>query len=146
MTLKEQLLNDMKTAMKEKDKVKLAVIRMLRSSIKNMEIDRKSEFDDDQVLEVIQKEIKKRKESIDGFKKGDRQDLVDKEEAEMKILYDYLPSQASDEEVKAVVKEIVDSLPDGARINMGMIMPRALEKLKGRADGKRISFFAKEFL
>ena len=146
MGLKTTLNTQLKDAMRSKDKVKLLVIRMLLSSIKNEEIDQKKELEEEAVLSLVQREIKRRKESIREFDKGGRTDLVDKEKAEMEILYTFLPQQASEDEIRAVVKEIVEAIPEGEKINIGKIMPAALAKLKGKADGKTISTIAKEFM
>ncbi len=146
MGLKTTLNTQLKDAMRSKDKVKLLVIRMLLSSIKNEEIDQKKELDEEEVISLVQREIKKRKESIGEFEKGGRTDLVDKEKAEMEILYTFLPQQATEEEIRAVIKEIADAIPEGEKINIGKIMPAALAKLKGKADGKTISTIAREFM
>lgn len=137
-TIKESLTVHMKEAMKDKDALRLSVIRLLKSAVKYEEISIGAELDDEKVLGIIQREIKKHKESIEGFKKGNREELAQKEEAEMAILYEYLPEQADEEEIRLVVKGIVDQIPPDAKINMGMIMPKALALLKGRADGKAI--------
>jgi uncharacterized protein len=146
MTYKEKLNNDMKEAMKAKETLRLSTIRMVKASIKNEEIAKKKELDDDETLQIIQREIKKRKESSDEYRKANREDLAQKEDEEARILYSYLPEQASDEEIKKVVENIIKELPEGTKINMGMLMPKATEKLKGRADGKRISNIVREFI
>lgn len=146
MSLKDRISKDAITAMKEKDQTKLSTLRMLKAEIKNEEINKTRELDDEGVLDVIQKEIKKRKEAIEGYKKGNRQDLVDKEEAEMNLLYTYLPRQADDDEIKTILKQILAEIPAGTTINMGMIMPQALKQLKGKADGKRISAIAQQLI
>lgn len=146
MSIKDRLTQEMKDAMKAKDSLKLTVIRLIKSEVKNTEIDKKKELSDDEVMDVIQKEVKKRKESITEFKKGNRQDLVDKQEAELKLLVEFLPAQADDEEIRRVVKEIVAAIPEGEKIVIGKIMPKALAALKGKADGKRVSAIAQEFV
>lgn len=146
MDLKSLINEDMKKAMKEKNSLQLSVLRLLKSAIKNEEIARIRELDDEGIISVIQREIKKRKESVEEFKKGNRADLVEKEEAEAGILYQYLPAQASDDEISVVVKEILSTIPDGTKVNMGMVMPKAIEKLKGKADGKRISQVVKKLI
>lgn len=146
MSLTEKLNADMKSALKQRNKLKLSVLRLLRAEIKNMEIEKKRLLNDEEIYKIIQREIKKRKESIEQFRKGSRSDLVQQEEAELAVLYDYLPAQASDEEIRKTIESIVDEIPDGTRINMGMIMPEAIKKLQGRADGKRISKIARGFI
>lgn len=144
MGLKERLDTELKDAMRQKNTLKLSVIRLLKAAVKNEEIAKGQTLDDEGILPIVQREIKRRKEAIEGFQKGNRDDLVNKEEAEMAILYEYLPSQADEAEIRKVIQEIVGAIPEGAKINMGMIMPKALEKLKGRADGKVISRIVKE--
>lgn len=146
MGLRENLNTQLKDAMRSKDKVKLLVIRLLLSSVKNEEIDQKKELNDEEIITFVQREIKRRKESIRDFEKGGRTDLADKEKAEMEILYTFLPQQASEDEIRAVVKEIVEAVPEGEKINIGKIMPTALAKLKGKADGKTVSAIAREFI
>jgi hypothetical protein len=144
MSIKDRINEDLKTAMKAKDALKVSVIRLVKAAVKNEEIERGRELDDGEVTGIIQREIKRRRESIGEFKKGNRPDLVQKEEAEEVILYGYLPAQADVEEIRQVVRGILDEIPAGTKINLGMIMPGAIEKLKGRADGKGISAVVKE--
>ncbi|MCD4783577.1 MAG: GatB/YqeY domain-containing protein [Candidatus Eremiobacteraeota bacterium] len=144
--LKHRLTDEMKKAMKAREKIKLSVIRLLLAGIKNEEISKGRELNDDEVISEVQHEIKKRKEAISEFRKGKRSDLVSKEEAEMDILYSYLPPQANDDEIRMVVKGIIDSIPIGERIHLGKIMPQAIAQLKGKADGKRISNCVRELL
>jgi uncharacterized protein YqeY len=146
MSIKDRLTQEMKDAMKAKDSQKLMVVRLIKSEVKNTEIDKMKELNDEEVLDVIQKELKKRKESIAEFQKGNRNDLIEKQEAEMKILLTFLPEQASDEEIRKVVKEIVDAIPEGEKIVIGKIMPKAIAALKGKTDGKRISAIAQEYV
>ena len=139
MSLKAQLMDDMKAAMKAKEdgKQKLAVIRMVRSAIRQTEIDGQKELDDNDIIALISKEVKMRKDSIDEFKKGGREDLVAQTEAEIAVLMPYLPEQLSEEEVRALVKEAI-----AATNVMGQLMP----KVKGRADGKMVNTIVKELL
>jgi uncharacterized protein len=109
--IKRKLNNDMKEAMKAKETLRLSTIRLLKASIKNEEIAKIKELDDDEILQIIQREIKKRKESSDEYRKANREDLAQKEEEEAKILYAYLPEQASDEEIKKVVENIIKEIP-----------------------------------
>ena len=118
MSLKAQLMDDMKAAMKAKEdgKQKLAVIRMVRSAIRQTEIDGQKELDDNDIIALISKEVKMRKDSIDEFKKGGREDLVAQTEAEIAVLMPYLPEQLSEEEVRALVKQprslpLISNLP-----------------------------------
>jgi uncharacterized protein YqeY len=145
--LKEKINNDLKEAMRAKDKLTLSVLRMLNTAVKNKEIAaRKGEdvfLTDEQVGEVIASEVKKRKDAIMEYEKGGRVDLADKEKKEIAILEKYLPEQASDEEIEKIAREVVSS--DGIG-NFGKIMGQAMAKLKGRADGGRVGEVVKRVL
>ena len=146
MSLKEQLANDMKEAMKAKEKERLAVIRMVRGAIKQQEIDNKVELDDEAVIAVISKEVKMRKDSIADFEKGGRADLVAQNEAEIAFLMPYLPQQLSEDEVRALVKEAVEKTGASSPKDMGKVMGALMPKVKGRADGKMVNTLVKEAL
>ena len=146
MSLKEQLANDMKEAMKAKEKERLAVIRMVRGAIKQQEIDNKVELDDEAVIAVISKEVKMRKDSIADFEKGGRYDLVAQNEAEIAFLMPYLPQQLSEDEVRALVKEAVETTGASSPKDMGKVMGALMPKVKGRADGKLVNTLVKEAL
>ena len=146
MSLKEQLANDMKEAMKAKEKERLAVIRMVRGAIKQQEIDNKVELDDDAVIAVISNEVKMRKDSIADFEKGGRADLVAQNEAEIAFLMPYLPQQLSEDEVRALVKEAVEQTGASSPKDMGKVMGALMPKVKGRADGKMVNTLVKEAL
>ena len=146
MSLKEQLANDMKEAMKAKEKERLAVIHMVRGAIKQQEIDNKVELDDDAVIAVISKEVKMRKDSIVDFEKGGRADLVAQNEAEIAFLMPYLPQQLSEDEVRALVKEAVEQTGASSPKDMGKVMGALMPKVKGRADGKMVNTLVKEAL
>lgn len=148
MTLKEQLLADMKEAMKAKadGKITLGVIRMARAHIRQAEIDAGHvEFDDAQVLSILQKEMKQRRETLEEIAGTDRQDLIDETKAEMAVLQKYLPAELSEEEIRKAVKESVEALAPEQR-NMGSAMKAAMARLKGRADGKVINRIVREIL
>lgn len=148
MTLKEQLLADMKEAMKAKadGKIALGVIRMARAHIRQAEIDAGHvEFDDVQVLSILQKEMKQRRETLEEIAGTDRQDLIDETKAEMAVLQKYLPAELSEEEIRKAVKESVEALAPEQR-NMGSAMKAAMARLKGRADGKVINRIVREIL
>lgn len=148
MTLKERLLADMKEAMKAKadGKIALGVIRMARAHIRQAEIDAGHvEFDDAQVLSILQKEMKQRRETLEEIAGTDRQDLIDETKAEMAVLQKYLPAELSEEEIRKAVKESVEALAPEQR-NMGSAMKAAMARLKGRADGKVINRIVREIL
>ena len=150
MSLKEQLTEDMKTAMKAKEegKQRLAVIRMVRSAIRQQEIDGngKQALDDEVVIAIISKEVKMRKDSLEEFKKGDRQDLVAQTEAEIAVLMPYLPQQLSEEEIRTFVKEAVEKSGASSQKGMGKVMGLLMPKVKGRADGKLVNSIVREML
>jgi uncharacterized protein YqeY len=144
--LQEKLEADLKVAMKSRDKVRLEVIRMLRAGIKNTEIAKQKGLEDSDVLDVIAKEAKRHRESIAEFKKGNRQDLVDKEEAELAIIQGYLPQQISREEVVAAAQQVIEEV--GARNpgDKGKVMQKLMPQLKGKAEGREINEVVTELL
>ncbi|OGN28683.1 MAG: hypothetical protein A3A33_01905 [Candidatus Yanofskybacteria bacterium RIFCSPLOWO2_01_FULL_49_25] len=141
MTLKEQLQNDIKTAMKEGNAEKRDVLRMLASAIKNKEIEKRVELADEQVLETISSEVKKRKESIAQFTAGNRPELAGKEADEIAILATYLPEQLGEDELKKIVTETVAQLPTK---DIGGAMKAVMAKVKGKADGALVSKLVKD--
>lgn len=141
MSIKEQLMADMKAAMKAKEEGKLALntIRMARAHIRQAEIDNgHADFNDDQVLAVLRKEVKQRKETLSEIESSGREDLVEQTKAEIDVLEKYLPAEMTPEAVEAAVKEIVDAMDPGQK-NMGSVMKAVMAKLKGQADGKLIN-------
>ena len=146
MSLKEQLTADMKEAMKNKEKERLAVIRMVRGAIRQQEIDGQKELGDEDVIAVISKEVKMRRDSIEEFKKGAREDLVEKTQAEIDVLLPYLPAQLSEDEVRELVKAAVEQTGAATPKDMGKVMSVLMPKVKGRADGKMVNTIVKSFL
>ena len=148
MSLKEQLAEDMKQAMKDKEagKLRLSVIRMVRASIKNVEIDRKQELSEEEVVDVVAKEVKMRRDSMEEFKKANRLDLVENLEQEISVLVKYLPEQLSEDEVRALVKEAVEQTQATGPKEMGKVMAALMPKVKGRADGKLVNSIVREML
>lgn len=143
MTTKEKLTADMKQAMKDREagKLRLTVIRMLRSDIRNAEINNKGkeELTEEEVLAVIMKAVKMRKDSLADFEKADRKDLVDQTKAELEILEDYLPKQLTDEELTDIVKKAVEETGATSMKDMGKIMKVVMPEIAGRADGGRVN-------
>ena len=148
MTLRDRLTEDMKQAMKDKEagKLKLSVIRMVRSAAKNIEIDRHKELDDNELLEVIAKEVKMRKDSLDEFRKANRPDLLAALEQEIAVLMDYLPEQMTEAEVRRLVTQAVTDAQASSPKDMGKVMALLMPKVKGRADGKLVNSLVKELL
>ena len=148
MTLRDRLTEDMKQAMKDKEagKLKLSVIRMVRSAAKNVEIDRRKELDDNELLDVVAKEVKMRRDSLDEFRKAGRPELLAVLEQEIAILMQYLPEQMSEAEVRALVTQAVADAQAASAKDMGKVMALLMPKVKGRADGKLVNSIVKEML
>lgn len=148
MSLKEKLTEDMKQAMRDKEsgKLRLSVIRMVRANIKNVEIDRKEELSNDEVLDVLAKEVKMRRDAVEEFNKGNRPDLVESLEQEINILMSYLPEQLSEAEVRALVESAVAETQAVSPKEMGKVMAVLMPKVKGRADGKLVNTIVRELL
>jgi uncharacterized protein YqeY len=143
MALKEQLDAEMKAAMKEKNALKLSVVRMLKSAVKYREIELMKPLDDAGVQGVISSEIKRRRDSVEQYRAGNRQDLVDKEEAEIRILQAWQPQQLTEPELRAKVDEIVQKVGAKGPKDMGAVMKALLPELQGRAEGKAVSDMVK---
>ncbi|MCL2475423.1 MAG: GatB/YqeY domain-containing protein [Chloroflexi bacterium] len=146
MALQEILIEDMKYAMKNGDKAAVMLIRSLRAAIKNAEIEKQKTFTDEDIYPVIAKAIKQRKESVEMFKAGGRQDLVDNEENEIALLQKYLPAQMSKEEVIVVISRIIATSGAQSIKDKGKVMPQAIAELKGKADGTLINQVVTELL
>jgi len=132
--------------MKAKDKVKLSTIRMIMSLIKNAEIDKRGELTDEEITGLLQKYAKQRKESIEMYEKGGRQDLVEKEKAELAIVESYLPEQLDENEIKNIVKSTIEEVGASSVKDMGKVMKAVMPKLRGRADGSVVNRIVKELL
>lgn len=146
MSLKDQITEDMKTAMRAKDSGRLGTIRLLQAAMKQKEVDERATLDDAMVIAIVDKLIKQRKDSIDAFTKANRQDLVDIEEAEMKVLQVYLPARLSADEVAAEVKAIVAELGASGPGDMGKVMGAVKQRLAGKADMGAVSAAVKAAL
>ena len=144
----ERINSDLRKAMIEKDGNTLSVLRMVLADLKNkmIEIKERESLADDKVLEVLKSAIKKRKDSIELYEKGARQELADKEKEEIKIIEKYLPEQMSDGEIEKIVKEIVSSMDSPGKEQFGQIMGQAMGKTKGQADGNKVSEIVKKVL
>ncbi len=146
MSLKERLMEEFKTSMKEKDIVRKNTITMVRSAIKQIEVDNRVELNDEQVVEIIVKQVKQKKDAIEEFKKGNRNDLVEETEKEISILMTYLPEQLSEEEVRGLVASAIEETGATSSKDMGKVMPIVIQKTKGKADSKLVSQLVKELL
>lgn len=142
MTLKQQLIEEMKSAMRAREALRLGVIRFLLSEIKNYEIDH-GEQDDAGVISIVARQIKQIKESISEYEKGGRSDLVEEERQKLAVLETYLPKQLSDEEIESIVQEVIAANPGLA---MGPLVGQVMSRVKGQADGGRVSAVVKKLL
>jgi uncharacterized protein YqeY len=143
MPLKERLDADLRTAMKEKDAVGLSVVRLLKSAIKYREIELAKTLDDVEIQGVIASEIKRRRDSIEQYRAGNRPDLADREEAEIRILQGWLPAQLTADELRAKVDEAVRRVGASGPRDMGAVMKALLPEVQGRAEGKTVSELVK---
>jgi len=134
MTLKQQLTDDMKTAMRGGEKDRLGVIRLILAAVKQREVDERIELDDVQTLSVLEKMVKQRKDSISQYQAANRQDLADVEQAEMKVIETYLPAKLSDEEVDALITAAITETGASSARDMGKVVAAVKEKAAGRAD------------
>jgi uncharacterized protein YqeY len=150
MTLEEQIMADLKKAMKQSQKDRLRVLRSLKSALLEKEISQreggKAELSDEQTTEVLMKAAKQRKDSIEQFKEGGRNDLVQKEKKELTVIESYLPQMLSEEEIRDVAKEKIKELDAGSMADMGQIMGAIMQELKGKAEGAKVSKVVKEEL
>lgn len=146
MSLMEKLTADMKEAMKSGEKERLSVIRLVRGAVRQAEIDGKKTLNDDEIIAVITKEVKMRRDSIEEFERGGRTDLVEKAQAEIAILMPYLPDQLTVDEVKQIVQTAVAEVGATTAKDMGKVMGVLMPRVKGRADGKLVNEIVRSFL
>ncbi|MFC1948630.1 GatB/YqeY domain-containing protein [Chloroflexota bacterium] len=144
--LKEKLNDDLKQAMRGGDKVRVSVIRLALSAVKNAEITKQGALESNDILGIIAKEARQRQESIEAFKQGNRADLVAQEEAELAILQEYLPKQMTRDEVVAEARRIIEEVGAQEPGDKGKVMPRLIAELKGKADGRQINEVVTELL
>lgn len=146
MTLKNRLAEDMKTAMKEKNSDLKSVVTLIRSAVKQKEVDERVELADDDIIDLISKQFKQRKDALVEFEKAGREDLINQTNSEIEILCSYLPQQLSDEELEEIVAKVITNVGAQSMKDMGKIMGKVLPEVKGRADGKRINEIAKKIM
>jgi len=145
--LRQKLLDDLKQAMRSGNKVRRSVIRLVIAAIKNAEIARQTALDDDtDILGIIAKEVRQRRESIEAFRQGNRQDLVAQEEAELTILNEYLPRQMTREEIIVAARQVIEGIGAQGPGDKGKVMPKLIAQLKGSADGREINAVVTELL
>ncbi|MDD2646667.1 MAG: GatB/YqeY domain-containing protein [Patescibacteria group bacterium] len=149
MTLFEKILEDLKQAMIKKDEIKVSALRMLKASLQNLEIElkaKKKELTDELTIEIVSCETKRRKESIEAFDKGGRQDLAQKEKKELEILSVYLPEQLSEEKLRVIIQSKIKELSAAGPQDFGKVMGAVSKETKGKADGNKVSALVKEEL
>ena len=146
MSLKQKLQEDLKSSMKNKDAIKKSVITLIRSSIKQYEVDNRVELGDEEIVDLIAKQLKQTRDSREEFAKAGREDLVSKAEAEIEVLKEYLPQQLSEEELNEIVISTISEVGATSMKDMKKIMTSIMPKVKGRADGKLINELVKKNL
>lgn len=142
--IKEKIKTDLIRVLKEGDMFVVGALRFLLSEIKNEEIARRRTLTDEEVVSLLRSQLKKRKEAIELFKKGEREDLVDKEQKEVGLIKKYLPASLSEDEVRKKVKEIISQASEKEKSNFGLLMGRLMKDLKGKAEGQTVSQILKE--
>ena len=146
MDLEERLVEEMKQAMRSGDKLRLSTIRMIRTALKNKEIETRTKLDEDEIFRVIQGMVRRGEESVEQFRTGGRMDLVEKETKEMEILKSYLPQSLSQEEILAVIDQSIQENQASSLKDLGKVMKSVMSKLGGKADGKLVNQWVKERL
>lgn len=146
MSLKEKLQEDLKSSMKNKDKVKKSVVTLIRAAIKQHEVDNRVELADDAIIDIISKQLKQRKDSLAEFVKANRDDLVEETKSEIQVLEGYLPQQLSEEELEKIIIETIAEVGATSMKDMGKIMAAIKPKTAGRADGRKINELVKKNL
>lgn len=146
MSLEQQLMADLKDSMKTKDTVRKNTITMVRAAIKQREIDERIELSNEDILEIISKQLKEKRMVIEEFNKGNRQDLVDLTELEIEILLKYLPKQLTEEEIEKIVEETIKEIDATSMEDIGNIMKAVMPKVKGKADGKMVNKAVRKIL
>lgn len=146
MSLQDRLQDDLKAALRQRDALRLSVIRYARSAIHYEEIERQTTLDDDGVIRVLAKQAQQRRESIEAFAKGKRPDLVEKEKAELAIILGYLPQQMSRAEVTRLVEQAIQEVGATGPRDMGKVMGRVMPQVRGRVEGSEVSAIASELL
>ena len=144
--LKEKLMEDLKSAMKEKNELRKNTVQMVRAAVLQVEKDKQVVLDDEKIVEVIAKEAKKRKDSLADYEKSGRQDLIEQVKKEIEILNEYLPKQLTEEEITAIVKEVIANVGATSMKDMGTVMKEAKAKIGAAADGRTINEVVKKLL
>jgi uncharacterized protein YqeY len=146
MTVQEKIATDLIQAQKRGDKARVSALRLVRAGVKNAEIAKRASLDDAGVIDIISREVRQHRESITEFTKGKRQDLVDKEEAELAALLEYLPRQISREEISEAARKVIEQMEARGPGDKGKVMSQLMPQLKGKADGREVSDVVSELL
>lgn len=146
MSLKKRLMEDLKTSMKNKDKIKKNAITLIRSSIKQQEVDTRKDLNDEDIIEIMSKQIKQKKNSIEDFKKGNREDLIELTKEEISILENYMPEQLSDDELEDIVRKAIEETKAETKRDIGKVMSQVMPLVKGRADGNQVNKIVMRYL
>ena len=146
LSLEEIIFNDMKEALKRKEKLRLSTLRMIRAAIKNAEISKKDKLNEDEIIGIIANHLKKLEDSLDLFVKGERPELADKAKKEIKIIKEYLPEQLSEEEIRKIVKDTIGRFNFKSLQDIGPAMREIIPQLKGKADGKIVNKMVRDLL
>ena len=147
MTLQEKIQSHLSDAMRSKDQLRLSVLRMMKTAVKNKEVEKMKPLEEAEVIAVLNTLVKQRKDSVEQFRKGSREELAQKEEAEIKIIEEYLPAAASDDEIRRAVEEAVQETGAASMKDMGKVMKATMSRLAGKTvDGSRVSQLVKEKL
>ncbi len=146
MELKDRIDSECKTALKSGEKIKVSTLRMILAEVKNAEIAKRGDLSEEELLAVVAREARKRKEAIEEFGKGGREDLVAKESEELAIIQAYLPEQMSDGEVRSIVEETIKEVGATSSGDLGKVMGKLMPKIKGKADGKKVNQMVREML
>ena len=146
MSIKENLRDALTEALKSGDALRKTTLRMALAAVKNAEVEARKDIEDDLVLNLLQKEVKARQETIEGAKQADRPDLIEKAESEIEILSEFLPKPLSSEELKGLVQEAIDETGATSMADMGRVMGALMPKIRGKADGKEANNFVRELL
>ncbi len=146
MSLKDQLAEDLKTAMKNKELTRKNVVTMISSSVKQIEVDERKDLSDDDVLKIIMKQVKQRKDALEFFQNGGREDLVEQTQEEISLLESYLPTPLTEEELLQLIQKAIDETDANSIKEMGVVMNKVMADSKGKADGKIVSQMVRQKL
>ena len=146
MSLKDKLMEDMKTSMKNKDTIRKNVVTMVRAAVKQIEVDQRKDLTDEEILDIISKQVKEKRMVIEDFKRGSREDLVELTQKEIEILLQYLPEQLSEEELEQIVLDTMKEINASSLKDIGLIMKGVMPKVKGRTDGNIVNKIVRKVL